>query len=135
MKSSFGIFVAVVGTAALFLALFASSALAQAGTTEDSPSAGAGFGMMGQMDQETWGEMVQHMIEVHGSETTAKMIEWMNEKGEDCPGQGGFPGMMGWGFGGASRFGFGGRWGHSYGGMMGNGAYGPGSMMGGFYVR
>ena len=135
MKTGIGRVVAVMAVAALLLALLAGSALAQTGTTDGSPSEDTGFGMMDQIDQGTWGEMIEHMIQVHGPETTAKMIEWMNEEDGDCPMEGGFPGMMGWGYGGYGRNGFGrnsyGGWmGHGHGGMMGWGTSGPGSWMG-----
>ena len=107
MKNRIGQTVAVVAIAAVTVALFAGSVLADPGTPGGGLSTEPGFGMMGEMDQETWGEMIQHMTQVHGPELTGKMIQWMNEEGGHCDGEGSFPGMMGWGFNDMMRIGFG----------------------------
>ncbi len=126
MKSRINQLVAVMAIIAVAGALFTGSVLAQSDTpaegAQNDPGVGQMFGgMMGEMDQETWGEMIQHMNEIHGPELTGKMIQRMNE-GNHCSEDGGFQGMMGDGFEGMM--------GNGFGRMMGWGFNGPGSMMG-----
>ena len=126
MKSRISQLVAVLAIVAVAGAIFAGSALAHPEAPADGSQDGAApgwmyGGMMGEMDQELWGQMIQRMNEVHGPELTGKMIQWM-EDGNHCGGEGGFQGMMGSGFGGMM--------GNGFNGMMDWGSNGPGSMMG-----
>jgi hypothetical protein len=103
MKSRISQLVAVLAIAAVTVALFAGSALADTEAPADGSQAIPGFGqafggMMDGMDQATWGEMIQHMNAIHGPELTGKMIQWMNQGGSHCTEGGGQASMMGWGF-------------------------------------
>ena len=131
MRSRMNQLVAVLAIAVVTMALFAGSALADAETATDGPQADPGSGqmfggMMGGMDQETWGEMIQHMNEIHGPEQTAQMLQWMNQEDGHCTDGEGYGEMMGSGFGGMLQHGFSGIMGWGF-----NGFNGMGSMMGG----
>jgi hypothetical protein len=122
--------ITVLALAFLALYLFSGNVLADAETPGDPSEAVVPNGtaqessgsMMDWMGQEAWGEMIQHMTQVHGPELTGQMIQWMNSEDMPCDEAGGPGHMMGNGFG----------------GMMGwrfNGNSGGRSMMGNFFGR
>ena len=110
--------VAVMGIALLAFALFVGTALAQSDEPAQSEAPTPGWSMHAQMDPQLYGQMIQHMNEVHGPEFTAEMVQRMNS-GETCHG----PGADGTGWDGMG-------WDEEMGPGMMNGTYGPGAMFG-----
>ena len=105
--------VAVMGIALLAFALFVGTALAQSDEPAQSEAPTPGWSMHAQMDPQLYGQMIQHMNEVHGPEFTAEMVQRMNS-GETCHGADG-RGM---------------GWDEEMGPGMMNGDYTPGAMFG-----
>ena len=70
------------------------------------------------MGQETWGEMIQHMTQIHGPELTGQMLQWMSSEDMPCDEDGGPGHMMGHGSGGMMSWRFNGS--NRSGAMMGN---------------
>ncbi len=122
MKKRISQLAAIAAMVIVTVALFTGNALADTETPADTsqidPGAGQTWGgMMGGLDQEAWGQMIQHMNEVHGPELTGQMLAWMNEEGAHCT-AGDAEGMMGRGFSGMMGQGFNGF--HRFGSMMGD---------------
>ena len=87
MKRYLGKISVVVSIAALAGLLLVGTAFAHAGEPVNGATNGNGIAQMIQwMGAENWGEMVQHMTQIHGAEWTSQMLQQMQEGDYDCPG-------------------------------------------------
>lgn len=88
--------VAILGVTVMALGLLFGTAMADPGDEGEN-----GWTMHEQMDPAHYGQMIQHMTEVHGAEFTAEMVQRMNDgghchqSGQDMMEGGMMQGMMG----------------------------------------
>ena len=143
MSSQMKKLLTIVGVLALTLVLFTGTAWATPVTSGDNGNGDTDTSRLAQMIEwmgpENWGQMVQRMNQIHGSEFTARMIQQMNQSGTCYDGDHSGPGsMMGRGFGGMMGQGFGNQMGPGFQDSDSNGQAGSGfsgGMMNGRLVR